>query len=134
MITRINAIGQTLGLTPEAIRTITAQAAHETNGFTSKVFLKANNLFGIRAHARKIKGKLNTLYNGYSTYQNPESSVVDLIDLCRRRRTIFALENIVEYAAILKKTDYYEADEGEYRKGMIFWYKKLFPESTHKYS
>lgn len=134
MITRINAHCQKLGLTPEATRTIIAQAAHETGNFKSAVFLNANNMFGIRDHKRKIKGRLNTLYNGYSSYSNPENSIDDLIDLCRRRRTIFALENIVEYARLLKVTDYYEADEKEYREGMIAWYKHYFPESAHKYA
>lgn len=133
MITLINAYGQTLGLSPEAIRTITAQAAHETAGFTSDVFVNANNMFGMREHKRKIIGKLKDLYHGYTTYSNTESSVNDLVDLCRRRRIVYALEDIVKYSALLKEKGYYEDTAENYTAALIKWYKQLFPESANKY-
>jgi len=83
----------------------------------------------MRAHSRPVE-KLNTLYNGYTTYKTPVDSVNDLIDLIRRRNIIKALVSIPVYAQELKRVRYYEADYTEYKNGMERAYKKLFTNET----
>lgn len=120
-----------LGLPAEAARTFISQAAHETGYFSSNVFKNANNLFGIKAHSRKIQGKKeNTDYNGYAVYENIEASCRDAVDLARRRNTIKAAGSVYTFVVALKETRYFEASVTEYLNGILAAHKKLFPNET----
>jgi len=121
-------------LTPEQARTLIAQSAHETAYWESNVFKHSNNCYGIKAHKRKITGKLNINYNGYATYQNIEGSCNDIIDLLRRRYSLEAANNIYLYVVTLKEKGYFEDTIKNYLRGVLAAYKKLFPESWHKYN
>lgn len=58
-------------------KVIFAQAYHETGGFTSDIFLKANNLFGMKFP--KIRPTLaKGIYSGHAYFENIEESVKDL--------------------------------------------------------
>lgn len=133
MITQINGYLTVLGIPPEMIRTIISQAAHETNYFQSDVFKNSNNLFGMKAHSRKVTGKLKEKYNGYSTYTDITGSCNDLLQWLTNRNIIDTAEEITGYAKALKKHKYYEDTEANYTAGMIRAYKRLFSESANKY-
>ena len=135
MITRLyNYFVYVKGLAPEQARTLIAQSAHETNFWRSNVFEHSNNLYGIKAHKRKIAGKLEIEYKGYATYQNIEGSCNDIVDLVRRRYNIEAAHNIYLYVGALKEKGYFEDSLKNYLAGVLNAYKKLFPESWHKYN
>jgi len=135
MITRLyNYFVNVKGLAPEQARTLIAQSAHETNFWRSPVFEHSNNLFGIKAHGRKVAGKLEINHKGYATYQNIEGSCNDIIDLLRRRYNLEAAHNIYLYVGALKEKGYFEDSLKNYLGGVLSAYSKLFPESWHKYN
>ena len=135
MITRLyNYFVNVKGLAPEQARTLICQSAHETDFWRSTVFEHSNNCYGIKGHKRKVTGKLETLYKGYATYTNIEGSCNDIIDLLRRRYNIEAAHNIYLYVGALKEKGYFEDTLKNYLNGVLHAYKKIFPESWHKYN
>lgn len=107
----------------------TAQAAHETAGFTSALFLANNNCFGM-----KYSGQVNAdkhEKNGFADYSDINHSVADLIAWYSRHRTnIFSLplfiNTLESYVKFLKNNDYFEADETAYLKGCQYYYNQIF--------
>jgi len=59
-------------------KVITAQAIHETNFFTSRLYREQNNLFGMRQPiARETLSTGSN--NGWATFASPDQSVQDLV-------------------------------------------------------
>jgi len=56
---------------------VLAQARHETNNYTSNVFKKCNNLFGMKESGSRPTTRVNVDKNGYAIYDNWEDSVID---------------------------------------------------------
>jgi flagellum-specific peptidoglycan hydrolase FlgJ len=134
MITQIKEHLTAKGLTPEAIRTITCQAAHESAFWNSALYHAVYNMFGMKSHGRKVSGKTNEVINGYAAYQDYKGSLNDIVDWCRRTGATSKAEDIIEYSHFLKTKGYYEDSEENYTAGLINAYKKLFPESFAKYN
>jgi len=107
---------------------VVAQTAHETAGYTSNIFKKNNNLFGM-----KYAGQYNAAgeKNGYAYYNNYTQSIYDFIQWVQRRRAYlnintFDLITLKQYTDWLKLNDYYEDSSTNYYNGCLRWYKKLF--------
>lgn len=107
-----------------------AQSAHETAGFTSDVFLKANNGFGM-----KYAGQLlaSGSYNEYAKYNSINNSVSDFIKWYNNHRAkVFSLPLVInsidDYVRFLKNNNYFEADESEYLKGCKYFLKLIYNE------
>lgn len=105
-----------------------AQSAHETNGYTSKIFKSNNNAFGM-----KFAGQSTAIgtKNGYANYLNLEESVADFcVWWMKHRNKLLSLPLFVNdlegYVRFLKNQDYFEADESEYLKGCKYFYNILF--------
>lgn len=137
----MNSIGKlylvnVLGATEEMARVIMCQAAHETGFWTSNVWEHSNNMFGMKIHSRKVKGKNdNSLnYKGYATYTHYTGSLEDIVDWLKRHKLFNKITSIPDYAAAIRAKGYYEASLEEYTKGMLNAYKRLYPESWHKYN
>jgi len=125
-----------LGASEEMARVIICQAAHESAFWTSNVYEHSNNMFGMKTHGRKVKYKNdNSLnYKGYATYINYQGSVEDVVDWLKRRKIFNSVTSIPEYVSAIRKAGYFEAPEEEYKNGMLNAYKRLYPESWHKYN
>jgi hypothetical protein len=106
----------------------TAQAAHETNGFTSNILKSNNNLFGMK-YAKQIYAQGEK--NGYANYLSIENSVIDFISWYNRHRSSLlsmplVILNLNDYVSFLKNQKYFEANETEYLKGCQYFYNILF--------
>jgi len=55
---------------------VLAQAIHESGRFTSNIYIKNNNLFGLKVPSSRPTTALGTI-NGHAYYQNWEMSVLD---------------------------------------------------------
>lgn len=102
---------------------ITSQAAHETANFTSNVFRKANNLFGMK-YAGQFLGAGQ--YNGYAKYNSIEDSVADYISYYRRRAYLEQYLSIEMFVNDLHRKKYFEAEPAEYLKGVKHFYNVYF--------
>jgi hypothetical protein len=118
------------GLNETLSKFATAQAAHETGGFTSAIFKSNNNCFGMKyAHQVNAQGEKN----GYADYKGIENSVADLVAwITRHRLTISVIPfnspitTIEQYVSFLKSNGYFEAKESEYLRGCKYFYDKIF--------
>ena len=122
-------IARTKGMSDALAKFIAAQAAHETGGFTSRIFQSNNNAFGM-----KYAGQLLALgeKNGYANYSNLGKSVEDLIAWYNRKRSLGAyiftpVTTLDQYVLFLKTNRYFEAPLNEYLNGCRHFYFKLFP-------
>jgi uncharacterized FlgJ-related protein len=106
----------------------TAQAAFETNGFTSSILKSNNNLFGMK-YAGQITAQGEK--NGYAYYLTIENSIIDFAEWYKRHRNaLFSLPlyifNLSGYVKFLKNNKYFEATENEYFKGCEYYYNLIY--------
>jgi len=116
------------GLNETLSRFAVAQAAHETDGFTSAIYKSNKNAFGM-----KFAGQVNAMgvKNGYANYSAIQYSVADFVAWYTRHRiSIFSLPlfitNLASYVRFLKNNQYFEADEAAYLKGVTYFYNQIF--------
>lgn len=116
------------GLTDTLAKFAAAQAAHETGGYTSSIFLNNNNAFGM-----KYAGQVNATgeKNGYAYYPNINASVADFCAWWIRKRSNplsfpLIVTSIESYVKFLKNNNYFEATEAAYLKGCKYYYNLLF--------
>lgn len=125
------------GFTPTSAKLVVAQARHETGNYTSNVFKKNNNLFGMKFVGQPLAtrgtpapksewgcgGTCNSDF--YSKYASVSDSVQDLINrnlkITRKGVTFQQLVNAkdsTEYANLLKQRGYYGATVALYDRGL----------------
>lgn len=118
----------TAGLNETLSRFATAQAAHETGGFTSNLFNNNNNCFGMK-YAHQVNA-LNEK-NGYANYKGIENSVADWVAWFSRHRVNYLslplrIETLEDFVRFLKINNYFEAKEADYLKGCKYFYEMIF--------
>lgn len=100
----------------------TAQSAHETAGFTSRVLNDYNNLFGMKT------ADLSD-YQHYNGWQDSCNAFVKWYT--SHRNKIFSLPLVINdlkgYVHFLKNQNYFEADETEYLNGCTYFFNQIFP-------
>jgi uncharacterized FlgJ-related protein len=106
---------------------IVSQSAHETKGFTSKVYKENTNLFGMTyAGQSTAKGQKN----GYAWYESDEESIVDLLAWLSRHvkmtRIINPVNTMARYVAAIKADNYFTDNETNYLKGCNYYFHNLF--------
>jgi uncharacterized FlgJ-related protein len=132
------------GFNPTSAKLVVAQARHETGNYTSNVFKKNNNLFGMKFVGQPLAtrgtpapksewgcgGTCNSDF--YSKYASVSDSVQDLINrnlkITRRGVTFEQLKNAkdsTEYATLLKQRGYYGATIPIYDRGLKSALNKL---------
>lgn len=104
---------------------ITAQAAHETGGFTSKIYQENNNCFGMKlALIRKTTATGEK--NGHATYDNLEQCIKDYKIYYKNFKYLDVYPSIAAFVAALKRRKYFEAPELIYLRGCQFWLSEYF--------
>lgn len=117
-----------LGLSDVVTGFVICQAAHETGGFKSNIFLRNNNAFGMKyAGQKNADGEAR----GYALYKSLYYSVADLVEWIRKRRTgimeiVAPIKDLPRYVSFLKNNNYFEDSEETYLKGCEYWYNKIF--------
>jgi len=111
------------GFDTQTARYVVAQSGHETAGWTSSIYLKNNNAFGM-----KYAGQINAAgqKNGYANYSTVRMSVQDLGIWVHRRAFLIPFVSLTHYVHFLKMNRYFEDSEANYLKGCENWYNKLY--------
>lgn len=123
---------------PEVLSALlVAQAKHETGNFTHRFFTKGKNAFGY-SYVSGAKwqlpdpGGIADNGAGIAQYASIQNSVHEITDWIKRRqkegRFPADLREITtpdQYAALLKKLNYYGAPESLYRDALRRWYESL---------
>lgn len=107
---------------------IVAQAKHETNNFTSKVFQENNNAFGYKyikgATLQLEHGRMSPEGNAYAHYKNLKNSTKEIIAWIYRRvkekkfPNLDTIKTPQQYAIYLKITGYYTDTIHNYTMGL----------------
>ena len=96
---------------------LVAQSMLETGDFTSNIFYKNNNLFGMKFPTKRpTTAKYENL--GYAYYASLEDSIKDLILWMQYVNFPGDLTAVGEYVSALAKKKYFEADEFLYEQGV----------------
>lgn len=109
---------------PQA-KIITAQAAHETGNFTSKIFKENNNLFGMKLPKVRKTFATGEKY-GHATFDNLADSVKDFKIYYKNFKYLPVYNTINSYVLALVKRNYFEAKAEEYEKGVNYFYNLYF--------
>lgn len=116
------------GFSPALSSFATAQAAHETNNFTSALYRQNKNAYGMKYAGQALaKGEKN----GFADYASIEDSAKDFVRWWTIKRTnIFSLPlyvgSVSSYVSFLKNNNYFEAPEKDYYKGVNYFYQMYF--------
>jgi hypothetical protein len=120
------------GLPDDLAELVVLQAAHETDGFTSNVFIQDNNAFGYKwvgsryqeRPGLKAPSAEGDHYGHYSNYLNSVQEIVDWLYRRKDEGKLPALSTIRDpatYAQLLKNTGYYGAPVSVYTAGLKRW-------------
>jgi hypothetical protein len=113
------------GLPQRLSQLVAGQSQHESDNFSSNVFLHSFNGFGY-----KYVGSMYQVgsYNGYGTYNSLDDSTAEIVDWIYRRRADGSFPNNLnmiqtadDYAAWLKNANYYEDTQSNYANGIAAW-------------
>jgi Mannosyl-glycoprotein endo-beta-N-acetylglucosaminidase len=106
------------GIPDPLAKLIVAQSGHETNGWTSNVWLNNNNGFGY--------GYTGT---GYKMDGSIEESVGDIVGWISRRQAegnfpadLTTITDADTYATLLRNSGYYTDTESNYAAGIVRWF------------
>ena len=97
---------------------ITAQAMHETGIFTSPLFLKYNNAFGMKMPVQRHTLATQPTPTGYATYNSVEDSIKDLVLYFSAKEYPETFETVGEYVDFAKTKGYFEASLASYKKAV----------------
>lgn len=112
------------GFWPETAKMITAQAAHESANFTSKIFRYNNNPFGMKLPETRFTCATGENF-GHAVYENLEGAAYDYFLYYKARKYPPTWENIDVFIEALKNNNYFEASLEVY-KGAVKKFLKLY--------
>lgn len=120
--------GKNPGL-PDPLATILVdQSQHESNNYSSEVFLASNNAFGYKYSGSHYQvGN----YHGYAKYLSVDDSAAELVDYIYRRvadgsfpADLSTIQTADQYATLLQNAaigPYFEDSESNYAGGITRW-------------
>jgi len=97
---------------------ITAQAMHETGVFTSPLFLKYNNAFGMKQPVQRNTLSKGITESGYASYETVEDSIKDLQLWLDAKQAPEQFESADAYVEYIKSKGYFEATLNSYKKAV----------------
>lgn len=107
-----------IGLPDQFARLVTAQSGHETNGWTSPIYLAYNNAFGYGVDGT----------GAITGYEQVEDSVQDVVGWLVRKQDAGQFPDFStittpdQYATLLKAAGYYGDTETNYAAGIQRWF------------
>jgi len=112
------------GFSEKFAQWITSQAAHETTNFTSYIFNKNNNAFGMKFQGQKTASGEK---NGYAYYdEGLAGSVADYKRLFKSYGLV-SVATVESFVKLLKDQEYFEAPYDQYLAGVKYYLKRYFP-------
>lgn len=116
------------GLDTIMAKLIVAQARHESGKFSSKLYRKGNNAFGMMRCKRDTLA-LSSMHAenrpGYAMYATLENSTIAVLNLLSRKGCKFNFKSPGAYANWLKSVGYYEDSVQNYSNSLRVHYNKL---------
>jgi len=116
-----------LGFSPELSKMIIAQAAFETGNFTSNIYKKNNNLFGMKLPEKRVTTATGEKY-GHAIYDTVFSSIQDYKYYYQEFGLPVGFNTIRDFVEELKEKGYFEAETEHYIKGVEYYYKIYWDE------
>lgn len=113
------------GVSLQLARYITAQAAHETGNFTSKIFKENNNLFGMKKPAVRKTYAIGE-NKGHAVFKDITDCIKDFQIYLSNFKYLSNYSSIDNYVQELKRKRYFEADLQEYKNGVKHFYNLYF--------
>lgn len=100
---------------------IIAQSKVESAGYTSALFLRSNNAFGMKN--ANVRNQLGWLVVGdpYRHYESLSESIKDFVLWLRFVGFPSSRQSVEQYAGNLKRLGYYEASQIDYVKALKSW-------------
>ncbi len=110
------------GISPEFTEILIAQASMESGNFSSRLFVKWNNAFGMRHPTVRQTTSIGAFASaegrtGYASYDSIEDSALDMVLYLRARR-IPEYVKVKPYIIHLKKKGYFEDSLKRYTKAV----------------
>ena len=107
------------GFGKEAAKAIAAQSAHETGRWSSELFARFNNLFGMKSGG--AGANIQTGENsGFATYDDFNGSLLDYCEWCKKNNYPFNDDlNIEQHCQWLKTKKYYEDSFVNYKRSVL---------------
>lgn len=124
------------GMVPETVaKLLVQQARHESGNYTSNVFKKNNNAYGMKMPSKRkspyilaagSSAPANEGATPYARYRNVGDSAKDVVHwLNYNKIDLTKIQSASEYANILKSKGYYGASITEYVNGLLNAAKKI---------
>lgn len=113
------------GFTARFAAIVTSQAAFETGGFTSELFIKQNNAFGMMNASGRPNTQLQVL-NGFGVYESIEDSARDFVYYWKAAN-LPQFSSVSEYVDAIKAKGYFTAPVSQYAAGVTRYFNELFP-------
>lgn len=112
------------GFSEDYCRYITAQGAHESENFSSQIYIENYNPLGI-----KYFGQAEALgeRNGYAFYKNVSECVADYLRIYRMYG-VLSVANLKAFVKRLQDKGYFTAPFEEYYNGCLWFFKLYFPQ------
>lgn len=103
-------------------------SAFETAGWTSKIFLRYNNLWGMEySFINSTAIGVTDTPEKQAAYSSVQSSADDLILFMQKRwRYPKAWNNLADLIAYMKQRNYFASNQYDYLNGVMSYYKKFF--------
>jgi len=118
---RIRKVLKKAGLNDNQIRIVIAQAKVESGNFSSPVYRRNKNCFGMRDAKIRPENSLNDFdADGYANYNNIEQSVKDYL-LWIEYNHLTISEDPLQWAALLKQKKYFQSNTVEYGEAIKSW-------------
>lgn len=103
---------------------LTAQAAFETDNFTSAVLVNNNNAFGMRQPQVRDTTSLGDK-GGYASYATIDDSIKDRLLWDDYNKVSYEGATVTTFVQNLNKLSYFEDSFLNYKNGVNAWMKKL---------
>ena len=100
---------------------IIAQSKVESANYSSPLFLRANNAFGMKNALYRTQLGEKVYSDPYRYYENLEESIDDFLLYLDFVDFPLKVENTTDYAFNLKKLGYYESDPNDYVRALNSW-------------
>lgn len=106
---------------------ITAQAMHETGIFTSPLYLKYNNAFGMTQPVQRQTLSKGITESGYASYDSVSDSIKDLQLWFEAKQAPETFESVESYVEFLKSKGYFTAPLKTYKNAVVKHLNKVKP-------
>lgn len=109
----------------ETAKYAVAVSAFETGNWTSKIFHKNHNLFGMKLPKKRNTTAIGEDY-GHAKYRNNEQSIIDFVQYLDQLYYPKYFNDLFHFVSTMKQKGYFQASLSDYYTGVQTRYRKYF--------